>query len=164
MKRIRLATAWLSGCSGCHMSLLNLHGDLLELFELYELVYSPFTDIKEFPRNVDIALIEGAVSSQDNLEMARIIRERTLIVASLGDCALNGNVTALRNPKGKTTVIDAAYTQHNNQPGGFGSDVSTLLNSALPLHHVILVNAFISGCPPEPDQIRSALKQLAVRL
>lgn len=160
MKRLRLATVWLSGCSGCHMSLLNLHGDLLDLFKQYQLVYSPFTDIKEFPQSVDIALIEGAVSTKDNLEMARIIRERTRIVASMGDCAVNGNVTALRNPHGKTAVLDTTYVQYDNQQAGFGPDVSTLLNSVLPLHHVIQVNAFIPGCPPEPLQIKAVLRQL----
>ena len=164
MKRLRLATAWMSGCSGCHMSLLNLHGDLLDLIDHYELVYSPFIDIKEFPQKVDIVLIEGAVSTKENLGLVRIIRERTRIVAGLGDCALNGNVTALRNPQGKTAVLDCAYAQHNAQPGGFGSDVSTLLNSVVPLHHVIQVDAFIPGCPPEPEQIRVALKQLSGRL
>lgn len=164
MKRLSLATVWLSGCSGCHMSLLNLHGDLFDLFGHYELVYSPFMDIKEFPQCVDIALIEGAVSTMDNLEMARIIRERTRVVASLGDCAVNGNVTALRNPHGKAAVLDTAYIHHDNQQGVFGSDVSMLLNSVLPLHHVIQVNAFIPGCPPEPMQIKAALSQLAVGL
>lgn len=164
MKRLRLATVWLSGCSGCHMSLLNLHNDLLNLFGHHDLVYSPFIDIKEFPQSVDIALIEGAVSTSDNLEMARIIRERTRIVASLGDCAVNGNVTALRNPHGKAAVLDTAYILHDNRQGIFGSEASMLLNSALPLHHVIQVNAFIPGCPPEPLQIKAALSQLSVGL
>lgn len=164
MKRLRLATAWMSGCSGCHMSLLNLHSGLLDLLDHYDLVYSPFIDIKEFPQGVDIALIEGAVSTQENLEMARIIRERSRIVASLGDCAVNGNVTALRNPLGKKAVLDCAYARQNIQAWNFGAAVSTLLNSVRPLHQVIRVDAFIPGCPPEPDQIRSVLRQLSADL
>ena len=161
MKRLRLASAWLAGCSGCHMSLLNLHNYLLDLLGDYELVYSPFIDIKEFPQKVDIALIEGAVSTRENLEMARVIRERTRIVASLGDCAVNGNVTSLRNPQGKKAALDCVYARHNIQPGALGSDLAPLLNSVLPLHQVIRVDVFISGCPPEPEQIKSALKQLS---
>lgn len=141
------------------MSLLNLHSSLLDLLDHYELVYSPFIDIKEFPQGVDIALIEGAVSTKENLEMARIIRERSRIVASLGDCAVNGNVTALRNPHRKQAVLDCAYARQNIQASDFGAEVSTLLNSVRPLHQVIRVDAFIPGCPPEPDQIRSVLKQ-----
>ncbi|GAB4426029.1 MAG: hypothetical protein Fur0044_24060 [Anaerolineae bacterium] len=47
--KIRLATAWLGGCSGCHMSFLDLGEQLITLAEAVELVYSPIADAKEFP-------------------------------------------------------------------------------------------------------------------
>lgn len=155
MRRIRLATAWLSGCSGCHMSLLNLHGHLLELFEQCELVYSPLADIKAYPLGVDVCLVEGAVGRTDDLEQAALIRERTTIVVSLGDCAVNGNITALRNPLGSTKALVCGY--------GEGSpllEVPQLLARVLPLHRVIRVDAYIPGCPPEPARIAAALDQL----
>ena len=66
MSKLKLATVWLDGCSGCHMSFLDMDERLLELAELVDVVYSPIVDAKEFPDEVDIALVEGAVASVDD--------------------------------------------------------------------------------------------------
>ena len=93
----RLATIWLDGCSGCHMSLLDMDERLLDVVEKYELVYSPLVDVKEFPDNVDVTLVEGAVSTEADLAKLRKVRARTRALVSLGDCAVTGNIPALRN-------------------------------------------------------------------
>ena len=67
MSKLRLATAWLGGCSGCHMSFLDLGEQLIELSDSLELVYGPLVDAKQFPEAVDLALIEGAVANFENL-------------------------------------------------------------------------------------------------
>src|SRR5271154_1268664 len=100
MDRVRLATVWLGGCSGCHMSFLDLDEWLIDLAERVDMVYSPFVDVKEYPENVAVALVEGAVANEENLEMIRRVRARTKVLVSFGDCAVTGNVTALRNPLG----------------------------------------------------------------
>jgi NAD-reducing hydrogenase small subunit len=152
MRPIRLATVWLSGCSGCHMSLLNMHGELLDILVQCELVYSPLVDIKEYPAAVDLVLVEGAVGNEDNQEMARIIRQRTKIVISLGDCAVNGNVSALRNPDGLAAALERSYGGAAREAG-----LTVLDSRVLPLHQVIQVEAFIPGCPPDPALIRQEL-------
>jgi NAD-reducing hydrogenase small subunit len=152
MKSIRLATVWLSGCSGCHMSLLNIHQDLLDILAQCELVYSPLMDIKEYPHEVDIALVEGAVGNEDNRAMAQIIRQRTGVVISLGDCAVNGNVSALRNPGGLTAALERSYGKTDWEPG-----LTRLETHVLPLHQVIRVDAFIPGCPPDSALIRKEI-------
>ncbi len=59
MGRLRLATVWLGGCSGCHMSFLDLDEFLIELAERVDIVFSPFIDVKEYPEGVDVVLVEG---------------------------------------------------------------------------------------------------------
>jgi NAD-reducing hydrogenase small subunit len=152
MRSIRLATVWLSGCSGCHMSLLNMHQELLEILARCDLVYSPLIDIKEYPAEVDIALVEGAVANRENREMALTIRQRTGVVISLGDCAVHGNVSALRNPSGLTAALDGSYGETTWNPA-----LNRLEARVLPLHQVIRVDAFLPGCPPDAVLIRQEI-------
>src|ERR1044071_5705328 len=97
MSKLKLATVWMDGCSGCHMSFLDMDERLLELAEQMDLVYSPLVDLKEFPNDVDVAIIEGAVSSEEDLERLYHVRSRTKMLVSLGDCAVTANVPSMRN-------------------------------------------------------------------
>src|ERR1035437_8079096 len=66
---LRIATVWFGGCSGCHMSFLDLDEFLIELAGKAEIVFSPVMDVKEYPEQVDVCLIEGAICNEDNLEL-----------------------------------------------------------------------------------------------
>ena len=100
MSKLKLATVWLDGCSGCHMSFLDMDENLIALAEHVELVYSPLVDQKVFPDQVDITLVEGAVSTDEDVHKIRHIRERTRTLVSLGDCAVTANVPSMRNSFG----------------------------------------------------------------
>jgi NAD-reducing hydrogenase small subunit len=161
--KIRLATAWLGGCSGCHMSFLDLDERLVELLELAELVYSPLADVKEFPENVDVALVEGAVANVDHVKLALEIRARSRRVVSFGDCAVTGNVTSLRNRLPVEDLLTKVYQEGpGSVPRGGEADeiVPALIPRVLPLHQVIAVDAYIPGCPPDPDRIWAAVTAL----
>ncbi len=161
--KIRLATVWLGGCSGCHMSFLDLGERLIELAERAELVYGPFVDAKEYPANVDVILVEGAVTNTDDLQKLREIRERTRLVVSFGDCAVTGNVTSLRNFYSVDELFADCYGRGPGTPPN-GPEASAalprLLPRAYPLHHILPVDAFIPGCPPEADRIWAAVTAL----
>jgi len=162
-KKLRLATAWLGGCSGCHMSFLDLDERLIDLAEVAQLVYSPIADAKEFPTDVDVTLVEGAVANVDHLELAGQIRARSKIVVSFGDCAVTGNVTSLRNRLNVDDLLTQVYKEGpGNAPRGHDSEkiMPALLQRVLPLHQVIPVDAYIPGCPPDPDRIWTAVTAL----
>jgi NAD-reducing hydrogenase small subunit len=161
--KIRLATAWLGGCSGCHMSFLDLDERLLDLAEAVELVYSPIADAKEFPKNVDVTLVEGAVANVDHVELAELIRERSKTVVSFGDCAVTGNVTSLRNRLEVDDLLTKVYQEGPGKaPRGLEADkvMPALIPKVLPLHQVVPVDVYIPGCPPEPDRIWAAVSAL----
>ncbi len=115
-EKVKVATVWLAGCSGCHMSFLDQDELLVDLAKKIQLVYSPIADIKVFPEGVDVTLVEGAVSNEEELEMIKSVRERTKVLISLGDCAVTGNVTALRNiwPNGDKAVLQRAYIENSD--------------------------------------------------
>ncbi len=164
MKQARIATAWLGGCSGCHMSFLDMDEWLFELAEIADVVYSPIADIKEFPTDVDATLVEGAVANEDNLELALEIRAKSRLVLSFGDCAVSGNVTAMRNPLGDPQqILERVYVDAPDRDGRIpdaAGIVPPLLPKVLALHKVIRVDAFIPGCPPPADRIQAALEAL----
>jgi NAD-reducing hydrogenase small subunit len=161
--KIRLATAWLGGCSGCHMSFLDLDEKLIDLAAAVDLVYSPIADLKDFPENVDVTLVEGAVANVDHLELAQQIRARSKLVVSFGDCAVTGNVTSLRNRLQVDDLLTQVYQEGPGQvPRGGEADkiIPALLPKVLPLHQVVPVDAFIPGCPPDPERIWAAVSAL----
>jgi NAD-reducing hydrogenase small subunit len=160
-EKIRLATVWLDGCSGCHMSLLDMDERLLDLADRIELVYSPLVDAKEFPAGVDVVLIEGAVGSEEDLHKLRTIRERAKTLVSLGDCAVTANVPSMRNPFGVEAVLRRAYVETADHQAQIPrDDVPPLRARALPLHHFVKVDVFMPGCPPSADMIHFALTEL----
>jgi NAD-reducing hydrogenase small subunit len=159
----RVATVWLGGCSGCHMSFLDMDERLIELADKMELVYSPLADVKIFPVNVDVTLVEGAVTNDENEELAHLIRRNCRMVVSFGDCATTGNVTALRNRFEKADIERRAYVELADRNKAVPSEAQTiamLLKKAVPLHEVIKVDAFLHGCPPTADEIWHALSEL----
>ena len=94
------------------MSFLDMDERLLELAEVVDLVYSPLVDTKEFPDIVDIALVEGAVSSVDDEKKIKKVRDHSKMLVAMGDCAITGNVPSMRNPIGPEAILDRAYIQN----------------------------------------------------
>lgn len=164
--KTRLATVWFGGCAGCHMSFLDLDEFLIELAGAVDLVYSPVVDIKEYPENVDVCLIEGAIANEDNLELLHKIRRRTRVLVSFGDCAVTGNVTALRNQLGlgnDENVLQRAYiesAQHNPRLPKEDGIVPPLLPRVLPVHEAVHVEHYLPGCAPPAPRIKALVTQL----
>ena len=159
--KITLATAWLDGCSGCHMSFLDLDERLIELAEKVDVVYSPIVDTKELPANVDVGILEGSVSNEEDLQKAQLFRQRCNYLISLGDCAVSGNVPSMRNTFDLDEVYDRAFVENvQAQPQRPTEGVPPLLETVRPIHHVVNVDLFVQGCPPSADTIWFVLTEL----
>lgn len=152
MSKIRFATVWLDGCSGCHMSFLDMDLILLDLAPKIDLVYSPLVDFKTFPDQVDVTLVEGAVSSTEDEEKIRHIRRHTKTLIALGDCAVTSNVPGMRNIFSPDTIMQ--YVYGDTPPVQV---IPPLLPKSVPVHHVVPIDVFIPGCPPSADTIVKAL-------
>ena len=161
MTKPRLATVWLDGCSGCHMSFLDMDERLLEIADRVDIVYSPLVDTKEYPTDVDVCLVEGAVSSEDDLKKIMLVRDRTKTLVSFGDCAVTANVPGMRNPIGVQPLLERAYIENVTINARIPLDVvPALLPMARPVHRVVPVDVYLPGCPPSADLIYGALIDL----
>jgi NAD-reducing hydrogenase small subunit len=157
----RVATVWLDGCSGCHMSLIDLDERLLDIFGRADLVYGPLVDVKEFPEDVDVCLVEGAVSSEDDLHKIMLVRERTRTLVAFGDCAVTSNVPGMRNPIGVQPLLDRAYIENVTLFPRYPTEiVPRLLPTSQPVHRFVHVDVFLPGCPPHADLIYTMLDDL----
>lgn len=156
MSKKKLATVWLGGCSGCHMSLLDIDERILDVAKLADIVKSPIVDGKEFPE-CDIALVEGSVTSDEHLHEIKLIRKRAKTLIAFGDCAVMTNVTGMRNYFPLKEVFDAAYVNAvSNDAEGQVPDHPALLklnDKVVPLQEVVTVDFVIPGCPPNADTI-----------
>lgn len=161
MAKSRVATVWLDGCSGCNMSIFDMDERLLDLADRIDLVYSPLVDTKDYPENVDIALVEGAIGNKEQREFAHTMRERTKTFVSLGDCAITSNIVAYRNPFKVADVIHRVFAETTEGGAAQPSrDVPALLPYAVPIHEIIDVDVFIPGCPPSAELIYFVLTEL----
>lgn len=160
--KIKVATAWLGGCSGCHMSILDIDERLIDLAKLVEFTASPITDVKEIPE-VDVGIIEGAVCNEENEHVLRTMRSRCKVLIALGDCALTGNIPALRNQFNLNEVVARGFIETESTQVGELPDtkvVPRLLKRVRPIQEFVKVDAHIPGCPPDADTIWYALTEL----
>lgn len=172
MGKIKLATIWLDGCSGCHMSLLDIDELLLDLPDKIDLVYGPLVDHKALPEQIDVFLVEGAVSNESDREHLLALRQRSTTLVAFGDCAITANVPGMRNRFPVEEILarvygenaDTTYPQLEEGRGGGAipnlQDVPRLYQRARPLHEFVPVDIFLPGCPPPAAAIAHLVGEL----
>jgi len=160
-QKVRVATTWLDGCSGCHMSFLDMDERIADLLNAIDIVYGPLVDIKTFPEKVDVTLVEGAVGSHEDEENIRLIRERTGILISFGDCAVTANVPGMRNQFKVADALNRAFVENATAGNGIPQEgVPQLQTRCRPVHEFVKVDLFLPGCPPPTEAILFAVGEL----
>lgn len=160
--KLRLATASLAGCFGCHMSLLDMDERILDLLQQIELDRTPLTDIKTVGP-CDIGLIEGSVCNGENVAVLREFRRQCRILVALGACAVTGGLPAQRNHLDLGLCLEEIYvTEIGVQHGRIPDDpeLPLPLDAVHPLHEVVHIDYFLPGCPPPADAIWQLLSDL----
>lgn len=164
MAKPKVASDWLCGCAGCHMSLLDIDERIALVAELVDLRSTPITDLKEPDASgVDVGILEGGVANTANEEVAHKFRKRSKLLVAFGDCAVFGGVPAMRNFVGAEAALQRAYveTESTDESGKIPSDPELAqMTKVRALQEVVPVDFFIPGCPPDPDTIFYVLSEL----
>ena len=165
MNKPKIASDWMCGCAGCHMSLLDMDERILKVIELADLRATPFTDLKEPDESgVDVGVLEGGINNSANEEVAHKMRKRSKILVALGDCAVFGGVPAMRNFCGVQEALRRAYVEaESNEPGSQIPDDPELatMQQTRAIQEVVPVDYNVPGCPPDADTIFYVLAELA---
>ncbi len=165
MAKPKIATDWMCGCAGCHMSLLDIDERIIKIAELADLRSSPITDLKEPDETgVDVGILEGGINNSSNEEVAHRMRSRCKILVALGDCAVFGGVPAMRNLFTIEDALRRAYVEsESTDPGSHIPDdpeLATMTNTRA-IKEVVPVDLHVPGCPPDPEVVYYVLSELA---
>lgn len=162
MAKPKIATAWLAGCAGCHMSFLDIDEEIIKVAGLVDFTTSPITDFKEFT-DVDVGIVEGAVSNTDNEHVLKELRAHCAILMAWGDCACFGGIVTMRNLFPLESVLKRGYIETESTAQGAipaSAELPRLLEVVKPINQVVKVDCYVPGCPPSPKAIMYAISEL----
>jgi F420-non-reducing hydrogenase small subunit len=176
----KLAVYWSASCGGCEVAVANLHEHLLEVAEHFDFMFCPCLldtkkkDIEALEDGeITATLFNGAIRTEENREMAHLLRRKSKLLVAMGACAASGGIPALSNLSTRAQILRAAYLDSptlDNLEGVVPQERTLVPEGELRLPHffervlslgdVVPVDYTIPGCPPEPDQLWNVIKLL----
>jgi F420-non-reducing hydrogenase small subunit len=155
----KISTEWLSGCSGCHVAIVDLHEKLLNLVEIGEFVRLPvLMDEKGYPP-AEVGIVEGAVRSEHDRQALLKFRKSVSTLIAFGSCAVYGGPSGIGWLYDHDTILDRVYGKGpTNTPGQRpDSGAVKLEKGVIPVDEVVDVDIYLPGCPPHPYFIASVI-------
>jgi len=143
---VKVSIVSLTCCAGCVSSFLNAGDALLDvLSEDFDIVYSPtFIDLKEVPE-VDLAIVEGGIRTEEDEKLIKEVRAKSRILVALGICATHGGITSLGNVLSLKTLLEKEYSQIAS------TKLPELKDMMYPISNFVDVDYYLPGCPPCPS-------------
>jgi len=148
MTKTKIAIFSLTGCEGCEFHLLSLNELLLDFFQDFEITNWRLLSEKNIA-DFDIAFVEGAVTTKEQINLLKQIRETSKIVVALGSCAISGNIFAQLSKEKRKKLAAKIYDKNYQLKAEFLE----------PVENFIKVDEKISGCPPNIESFKEILEK-----
>ena len=177
-EKLKLAVYWAASCGGCEIAVVNLHEKILDVDAALDFMFCPALmdtkkrDIEALPdRAIAITLFNGALRTEENVEMARLLRRKSRLLVAFGSCAKGGCIPALANFTTKDELLNTVYLDNPSvdNPAGIipcgttrfaegDIHLPALLDRVKHLAQEVAVDYYIPGCPPESQQIWNVIQ------
>lgn len=159
MAKVPVSFEWLSGCSGCELSVVDMHEKLLQVLDAVEIARLPIlADVKGYPKAA-LGVITGGLRTEHDVECAHEMRKSCDAILAFGVCAVYGGPQGSGYAHTRGELEDAAYRKNPTTATDFvpSQGVPKLLEGVRPLDSEIKVDLYLPGCPPHPYHVFEAL-------
>lgn len=151
--RPRVGVAKLTSCDGCQLTMLDLEDQLLDIAGAFEIVEFPEATSNRSSGPYDVLLVEGSVSTPEQVEWITELRRRAGVLVTIGACATAGGIQALRNWGNEPAWRASVYPR---------PELLETLATSTPVSDHVSVDAELRGCPIDPHQLLELLAALRV--
>jgi len=175
--KIKIAMSWAAACGGCDVALLDVEDRILDLLDVADVVFWPVamdfkrSDLQSMaPDSIDIGLFNGAVRTSEQLEDAKLFREKCKVLVAFGSCACFGGIPGLANLASREELFQTVYqdtvstdNEAKTRPltectvDGCLLTLPVLHGAVRSLDQVVDVDCFMPGCPPTPERVLDAV-------
>jgi F420-non-reducing hydrogenase small subunit len=167
-EKLKIAFYWAASCGGCEVAVLDVNEKILDVVAAADIVFWPvamdikYKDVKAMPdKSIDACFFNGAIRTEENEKMAKLLRQKSKILVAFGSCANDGCVISLANLWDRQTVFERAYleTQSTMNPNSVTPktrvkvkegelELPKFYDTVKTLPQTVDVDYTISGCPP----------------
>ena len=180
-EKIKIAQYWGAGCGGCDVALLDIDAKILDVHAIAEVVFWPIgfdgkiSEIEHMPdKSITVSFYNGAIRNSENEHIAKVLREKSVVMIAFGSCACFGGTPGLANVTNKKEIFETVYknTQSTDNPDfvtpqphtkvkGGELELPEFYDSVKTLDQVVDVDYFMPGCPPTVNLIAMAVDAVA---
>ena len=180
-EKLKFAFYWAASCGGCEISVLDINEKILEIIQLADIVFWPvamdmkYKDVEKMPdKYIDICFFNGAIRTEENENMAKLLRKKSKVLIAYGSCSYMGGIPGLANIANRKEVFERAYLQNVStvNPNGVVPEtrvkvkegeleIPEFYDTVKTLDQTVNVDYYVPGCPPQVELTLNALEAIA---
>lgn len=179
-KKLKIAFYWAASCGGCEIAVLDINEKILEVVKTADIVFWPvamdvkYKDVKNMPdKYIDVCFFNGAIRTEENEHMAKLLRQKSKILIAYGACAQLGGIPGLANLADKKEVFEKTYFQtfSTDNPAKITPkiriatkegelELPQFYDTVKTLDQTVEVDYYVPGCPPAVPRTLYALEAI----